>query len=982
MAESRVVVDAFKFMALRPPQVSSAEAASHTIIRDSRAKDERGRDEIAAFVRPLAQREEARHQWGRLDLAALRPFAEAHPKLLTAFARPDAETDRGRVLEAAGLSDAQARGAFFDRAWEALYVAYYTGPDAGQRLELPLAALRVLHFLQGTADSETIDADQAQNLLSATPAIPQAALHRNSQSAEPPRGLTRADGSAERHEAGVQRMRDLISEYESTQKLLKSASVAQATVPRVTKTGQLPGGANVEGQALAHLKISTVPTVGEAIGITASGSEGTLLRKLSINGTTALPIATNLLQQHSTMLTERAMEMRNSPQFMTAMKSFQDSSLMKIAPGKIGTNVEAGWDLVAQPDPSTAPNIDTRGMFRPLGIGDLKVVKQTLVAYEAGEVAHIENVLKGESKERTHRALDRVENIVFTSEEETTETERDTQTTDRFELKREAEQTIKEDMSVQAGVTVTGSYGPVEITAHGDFAYSTSKQESQKSSSNYARDVIDRSVSKVQKKVKTERTTKTLSEVEEINGHKIENVPGTGHVIGIYRWVDKRYRAQVYNYGVRLMMEFVVPEPAAFYRAARIRQLKNVTGAHEPEPFVDMAGKPLTVAAITPNFYANLASRYNTAGVTPPPPEWVFLGTAIGEGGLELGKTTAKAWKDLTVPEGYELRYYEVGAGIIWKNHPNFILQVGGDMHHVLKSNHSEAPTSSVFGAGTALWADLSNPLSTGFSGVVPLSVAAYDVTGYSVNLEGAAARSPAKYYSWQLQTFEKIQTAYIAARNDYDQKMKAAEAAAGIGIEGRNPAINREIEKRELKKLCVTMLTGQHFSEFDAMTDPFDKPAHHPEVNITEAVEEGRIAQFFEQAFEWEHLTYLFYPYFWGRKANWVSVTNESDPDPLFTQFLQAGAARVLIPVRPSYRDDVQYFLQSTAPDYADRIWRGGGLPTLDTEDERYVSIADELRNRTDDLADATPEDEPWEFTIPTTLVWLQEDSKLPSYP
>ncbi len=26
------------------------------------------------------------------------------------------------------------------------------------------------------------------------------------------------------------------------------------------------------------------------------------------------------------------------------------------------------------------------------------------------------------------------------------------------------------------------------------------------------------------------------------------------------------------------------------------------------------------------------------------------------------------------------------------------------------------------------------------------------------------------------------------------------------------------------------------------------------------------------EQAFEWEHVMYLFYPYFWGRKSKWTA--------------------------------------------------------------------------------------------------------------
>lgn len=141
-------------------------------------------------------------------------------------------------------------------------------------------------------------------------------------------------------------------------------------------------------------------------------------------------------------------------------------------------------------------------------------------------------------------------------------------------------------------------------------------------------------------------------------------------------------------------------------------------------------------------------------------------------------------------------------------------------------------------------------------------------------------------------------------------------------------------------------------------------------------------IIQFFEQAFEWEQITYVYYPYFWGRKKNWVKVVNNPpDPDPLFQQFLTAGAARVLVPVPLAYHDSVIYLLQNGKKDLRDRVWGGGGAPTLGSD--LYISIAEELRNQTDDLAGAKPDPdvEPWEFTLPTTLVWLQPDDKLPVF-
>lgn len=949
-----VVVDVFRFVAVRPPQLSRRGETETTIMRDERADSAEGRRRLTELGRSLASPTKAAERWRRLDLDPLVPLREGNP--------PD--LDEGELGELAEL------------AWDALYIAEATGADAGPRLETPIAALRMIHLLRHRGE-----ADPAE-LLSATPAISTAFAGALSESRVGPEPETPPEPSSDNSE-----LRQLIEEFEATHRLLRDSTLP-AGRPAPTLDEQAVESDECGGPSQMHVRLSTLPTFRTALGDRLSEQDRAVLSSLRIDDHTSLPAASMLLQQHATDLTEIVAALRGNHQFMADVVSYGASSTLlelvpAFSPGLGGVDLAAVWDRPGRPGPGTAPDVNVRGRVRPLGIGDLKVVKQTLLAYVPGEVAHIENVLKGESKERTHRTLDRTETILFTAEEETTETERDTQTTDRFELKKEAEQTIKEDMSVHAGVTVSGSYGPVTVTAHGDFAYSTSKQDSQKSSSNFARDIVDRTISKVQKKVRTERTTKTLREVEEINKHAVENIGAPDHVVGIYRWVDKRYRAQVFNYGVRMMLEFIVPEPGAFYRASQIRRAAKALGAVEPEPFVDMNGKPLTSAAITPTSYRQFASRYKASGITAPPPLWLYAGAAFGEGGLELGRSTAKGWKELTVPEGYELKYYEVGAGVVWKNHPSFILQVGGEILQWLHSNHPNAPTSSSFGGGWSLWpGSLASTAEAGLHGVVPISVATYDVTGYSINVSAYFMRTAERYETWQLQTFEKISTAYQAAKQEYDQKLGQAEASVGIAIEGRSPTANRDIEKRELKKLSISMLTGQHFGSFDAMTDPPGKPDKHPEVDIYEALKEGPIVQFFEQAFEWEHMTYLFYPYFWGRKENWVNVTAISDPDPLFAQFEQAGAARIVVPVRPAYNVDVQFYLQSTKSDWAADIWKGGNRPTLDDDDGRYVSIAEELRNRTDDLAGAVPEGQPWEFTLPTTLVWLQPDAKLPEFP
>ena len=60
--------------------------------------------------------------------------------------------------------------------------------------------------------------------------------------------------------------------------------------------------------------------------------------------------------------------------------------------------------------------------------------------------------------------------------------------------------------------------------------------------------------------------------------------------------------------------------------------------------------------------------------------------------------------------------------------------------------------------------------------------------------------------------------------------------------------------------------------------------------------------------------MVYFFYPYFWGKKQAWVEKSNIYDDDPLFTQFLQAGAARVVVPVPLAYVDAVLFYLEIAA--------------------------------------------------------------------
>jgi hypothetical protein len=962
-----ILTDVFKFVAVRPAQLVPDSDTATTFIRDARAGTADGRKHLTQLGRVLAQRDTALGRWEELDLGKLEPLADSYATLVRGFesTAPAAPVpDRDAAMAAAGVSVNGGAAGLTETAWDALYTAHATGADAGPRLEIPMAALRVLHFA-ATSPAAPAPAD-ALAMLHARPLIPAAV----GDFAEPgkPAAVVPVEPKAP---GGTRAMHALIEDLAASRGLLDATREAPALALPELQPVRTTSPAVVEHRSdggLQTMRLSNIPKLHAVLPSRLSPVQSKLLSNLSIGADTPVPVATRKLQDKVTTLTTQALALRDNPDFaaMVHQATIDNLVLADIA------------NLFGPPQPlpvsgiGSSPDVDMRQRIRPLGIGDLKVVKQKLLAYLPGEVAHIENVLKGESKNREFRVLNRLETTLVESLETVEQHERDTQTTDRFELKKESESTIKEDMSVQAGLTVTGSYGPVTMTAHGDFAYSTSKSESTKSSANFGRDVVDRSVSKIQKTTKTERTTRTFQETEETDSHGLDNKLGTGHVIGVYRWVDKKYSAQIYNYGRRMMLEFVVPEPSAFFTASQMATGKPVVDAVEPAPFVDAANKPLTPAAFTPSTYRIFASRYNAAGVNSPPQEWIYMSTAFEEHAIDNGHTVGKVVKELVIPDGYRMYFYDAQVSALWTNYPQLSLQIGDTRHHILHNSGALA------GMTTEIGTSLASTVQP--TGVLAVSVVGYDINAYTVNISALCSYMPWVYEKWQQETYDKTFTAYKAMKTEYDQKVKQAQAQAmGIQIAGRNPGLNREIIARELKKHCLTMLTGMHFNGFHAMTNPSDQPTHIPEIDPYLALDEGRFSQFFEQAFEWEQLTYLFYPYFWARKSRWITLSNQQDPDPAFMQFLQAGAVRVVLPVSRAYNDAIAYFLQSKKAAVADRIWRGGDVPTID--DPLYKSIADELRAQTDDLAGAVPEGDPWEFTVPTTLVWLQSDGSLPAF-
>jgi hypothetical protein len=690
--------------------------------------------------------------------------------------------------------------------------------------------------------------------------------------------------------------------------------------------------------------------------------------------------------------------------------------------------------------------------IKPIGIGDLKVVKQWLLEYLPGEISYVENVLKGETRSRTHRHLEKSEDIYSSSSSAKESSQKDTQSNDRFELKTEVENVVKTDLNVGANASFTYDQKPITATVSASFGYKRDTSDQSKTASAFSRETISKAMQQVEKNVSEQRSATKLFETEETNVHSFENnQSGAKHISGIYRWLDKKYKAQLFNYGKRMMFEFVIPEPAAFFVESRLHAFESTLECPQPPAPPKLADVNLgfTIADLPASAagkakFQELQQKYDLADLSFPELTMTvdFLNQATGENYFEKTGLLTSDWSATTYHCKLNAKNYALtklfvdgyaqfhGKGNTDPTLPEkdntFVIMVNG-AEIARRTNES------------ALWwpfspaQEVAVASPTFDSDDVTLTLGTWDGDYYRLSIRGDLTLSDESFARWQTDVFrriykieqQKVEKDYQEALLKYNTRMSTyvnrldelKAMAVNDLLQGQEEAFNREIIATELKKHCLTMLTKEFdsddsddvlskidgvqdgrldenknknnftFHKFEVKEDlkalvttgSFElKPesVKYPFIVLDEAKEKGRFIQFLEQAFEWQQLAYIFYPYFWATPPRWIEMMNRLDKtDANMTAFLRAGSVRVLLAVTPAYDQAVLHFIATREP------WDGGPSPVLG--DPLFIPLYEEIRKKQDDLYNAVPQGEPWTFTLPTSLVYLDDSgAKLPTFP
>lgn len=600
--------------------------------------------------------------------------------------------------------------------------------------------------------------------------------------------------------------------------------------------------------------------------------------------------------------------------------------------------------------------------FKNIGIADYLKVEQSTHAYVEGEVAHIENVMAREYREKSTRRLRRSENTTTISSDTEREQLTDTTTANRFEMQSEISKLMQEasDSSTQFGLSVDykSSFGLSVNSSLGlSNAHHNSKEESTRQATTLAQDITSRAMDRIVSKVHEERIEKIIDEFEENNSHGLDNRKGDKHVVGVYRWVDKLMKNQIYNYGKRMMFEFMIPEPARLHLLG-MKEVKDPDQIDLIKP-VD----PRAEGGMQISDYSALSNeiklkywlgKYNVE-IEIPENNLVlsksYSDTNIGDN-EHFNKT-----ESITIPDGYIATHGYANGYFKYDNDPqqqhSFGVGIGQHIHCV----------ASLYGDGQFgnVYFVLDNVAKS-----INVTYHAANYHAMTVGFNIHCKLSIEAKNSWLQKTFNAIINAYEDALTAYNNAKAEADNKAVV-IKDSNPNFYRQIENTILRKNCISYMSDRTADSTRGYG--LSGLTQGNSFNDYETVLSSKLDQytafvkFMEQAFEWDNLSYYLYPYYWGNKQNWINLYQSENTDPLFRNFLQSGMARVIVTVRPGFEDAVQFYLATG------KIWNGGEVPVIG--DELYLSIVDEMKQ-----PKGEKQGKAWLTRLPTTLNILQAES------
>ena len=564
-------------------------------------------------------------------------------------------------------------------------------------------------------------------------------------------------------------------------------------------------------------------------------------------------------------------------------------------------------------------------------IGNLQMVKQKLLRYEIGEIANIVSVMPGEKKESTHRKLHQESDKTSYTELSQSTDFQDNQEVNT-DLANEVLKTLAHSKESFAYNDYSTNYGaPTSLTLNGGLdKEKVGIKPKQVKASSFAKKIISETSATISKQIGNQRVRLVNHEQEETAVSILDNTGNNNAVYGTYYWLNKVYEARMVKYGTRLMLSFLIPNPSEQYIKAEFNfKNERLTEPKSPEELFQIG----SFNHIKRDNYIQVCEYYGLNEYELPP-EQVKIVSGILEGNES---------KFIEIPKGYQadiayVTYISDKANSKWKVNGfvgrqafNFVGATGAFNPLKLSKEDNSIPIS----------ATCDQPLLS-----PPLTIQAF-----RINIEVDCTCSDKALNEWKKKLYRQIIQAYNEQRKAYFNKLNSNTYMN----KNSNPLYKKKTIKKEFRKACIKQLvSNMHRLKGFAVAQGQGAAAEFEEHN-------PYFQNYINHAIEWNEMTYYLLEDF-GSELEYsgmevISSGNES----FFNAFLQAEAARVMVPVRPELNQSIIFFLSTGL------LWRG--QDKLAPAITRQAALVYEIKQLEDFREEQHEASENWEFKIPTSL-------------
>jgi type II secretory pathway pseudopilin PulG len=542
-------------------------------------------------------------------------------------------------------------------------------------------------------------------------------------------------------------------------------------------------------------------------------------------------------------------------------------------------------------------------LVQPVGLLHLERLTFVPAGIERGELVHSVPLSPGEEVNIAHKEW------ATTSEEfsrivtDFLEAYSEEGVSEKSELSQSTSSQEQHSSGFNTGVTASGGYGPVSITASMGYTVSDSASRSEQTARDHSSTLTRKASARSKKEHKTTFKVASAAGTEDQQVRKIRNpLPDAATRVDYYQLVRK-WRVDLYRYGVRLTYDVMIPEPGVGI-LAKIQEIEALnTALQEDFVFDEQPNK------ITKETLPELEAKYGVMVDQPP---------AGDLPGWEVPTLTQAVVDD---PEDSQVRFFPI----------EFEIPEGYKLSS-LTAAKSKDPTEGHGESDTILKfvtpdGDSKDPPDLkGFAGKLSVVVLTKYVRHFSVTLMVHAEPLPGVFEAWQAKAWNTLRD---AARARYEEKranLKQRVAALLEELGGQDALSLRKIEREEVMKGVLRWMLGPDFEfsvpqvlDVDAYAAADTSPkspleAHLVEQLMSSIAKQEETIRFLHQAIEWENMLYFLYPYFWSDASRWTLKKYLNHPDPMHRVFLKSGSARVVLTIRPGFEKDFVAFMETGA--------------------------------------------------------------------